>query len=57
METSILPEDADGKDPLPKYSAKASVLFSDDYVGRGRRGMSWFRDSKSPGASSRLLPE
>jgi len=57
METSILPEDADGKDPLPKYLAKAGVLFSDDYVGRERRGTSWFGDSKSPGASSRLLSE
>lgn len=30
IETSILPQDADGKDPLPEYLARASVLFSDD---------------------------
>jgi hypothetical protein len=57
METSILPEDADGRDPLQKYLARASVLFSNDYAGRERRGISWFGDSKSPGVSSRLLSE
>jgi hypothetical protein len=57
METSILPEDADGKDPLPKYLARASVSFTDDYEGREKRGMSWLGEAKSPGVSSRLLAE
>ncbi|KAE9378213.1 hypothetical protein N431DRAFT_435384 [Stipitochalara longipes BDJ] len=56
METSILPEDADGKDPLPKYLATASVSF-EDHERREKRGISWFSEAKSPGVSSRLLPE
>jgi hypothetical protein len=57
METSILPEDTDGKDPLPKYLTKATVWFSDENAGLDKRGMSWIGDSKSPGVSSRLLSE
>ena len=57
MATSILPEDADGRDPLPNYLAKASVTFSDDYEVEGKRGMSWIGGLKSPGVSSRLLSE
>lgn len=57
METNIRPEDADGKDPLPKYLAKASVSFPNNYEGGEKRGMSWIGDSKSPGVSSRLLSE
>ncbi len=56
METSLMPEDADGKDPLPKYLATASVSF-EDWGRREKRGISWFSDTKSSGVSSRLLSE
>jgi hypothetical protein len=63
METSILPEDADDKDPLPKYLARASVAFEDGGGGEGMeerrswRGMSWIGEMKSPGVSEGLLAE
>jgi hypothetical protein len=56
METSLMPEDADGKDPLPKYLATASVSF-EDWGRREKRGISWFSDTKSSGVSSRLLSD
>jgi hypothetical protein len=55
--TGIRPEDAGGKDPLPKYLAKTTILFSDDYSASKEREESWLEDRKSPGVSSRLLSE
>ena len=57
MATSLLPEDADGKDPLPEYLAATSVSFEGDWERKEKRGLSWFSDTKSPGVSSRLLSE
>jgi hypothetical protein len=56
METSLMPEDADGKDPLPKYLTTAIVSF-EDWGRREKRGISWFSDTKSSGVRSRLLSD
>jgi hypothetical protein len=53
METTILPEDADGKDPLPHYLARASVSFSDSHSIAEKRRLSSV-DMKNPGVRSRL---
>jgi len=54
MKTTILPEDADGKDPLPIYLARASVTFSDGHSTLEKRRLSSV-DTKSPSVTSRLL--
>ncbi|KAE9368893.1 hypothetical protein N431DRAFT_382690 [Stipitochalara longipes BDJ] len=54
MKTAILPEDSDGKDPLPEYLARASVTFSDGHSSPDNCGLSGV-DMKSPSVTSRLL--
>ena len=54
MDTAILPEDADGKDPLPEYLAKAQAAFSDNSSSKRRR-KSRVRDIKGPDVNSSLL--
>jgi hypothetical protein len=56
MKTNILPEDTDERGLLPKYLARASVSFSDDYLIPERRRMSRVEVRKIPGISLRLLP-
>jgi hypothetical protein len=55
--TAIRSEDAGGKDPLPKYLAKTTVLFSDSYSATKEREVSWLEDRKNPGVSWRLISE
>jgi hypothetical protein len=54
IKTTILPEDADGKDPLPHYLARAGVSFSDGHSIPEERGLSSV-DMKGPNVRSRLL--
>jgi hypothetical protein len=57
MGTTIRPEDGGGKDPLPKYLARATILFPDSYSATKEREVSWLGDRKNSGVSSRLLSE
>jgi hypothetical protein len=54
MDTTILPEDADGDDPLPHYLARARVSFLDGRSTSKKRRLSSV-DKKSPSVTSNLL--
>jgi hypothetical protein len=57
MGTTIRPEDRGGKDPLLKYLARATILFSDSCSVTKEREVSWLGDRKNSGLSSRLIFE
>lgn len=54
MDTPILLEDADGKEPLPRYLMEATVSFSDDHLALQTRRMSRIEDVEGQGVNGRL---
>jgi hypothetical protein len=54
IDPDVLPENGDGKDPMPNHLARAVVSFSADGIEMRRRG--WLGDSATSIVTKRLLP-
>jgi len=55
IDPKVLPDDGDGKDPMPNRLARAVVSFSTD--GREMRRRGWLGERGSSSVTSRLLPD